>query len=74
MIYQPYYTISFSVAACNFEILVNDIPVVTLETKGQISTNIPINYAIYKSGKQFITAIIKPLTGTANLNPGTSLM
>lgn len=73
MIIQPYYTISFSVAACNFEILVNDIPVVTMEAKGQISTNIPINYAIYKSGEQFITAIIKPLAGTENLHPDASL-
>lgn len=73
MIIQPYYTISFSVASCNFEILVNDIPVITMETKGQVSTNIPINYAIYNSGKQFITATIKPLNGEENLHPDASL-
>lgn len=73
MIYQPYYTIDFSVAACNFEILVNDIPVIAMEAKGQISTNIPINYAIYNSGKQFITANIKPISGQESLHPEASL-
>jgi hypothetical protein len=73
MIYQPYYTLDFSVAACNFEILINDIPVITMETEGQISTNIPINYAIYNSGKQFIKAIIKPLAGKEALHPDASL-
>ncbi|WP_427873949.1 hypothetical protein [Flavobacterium sp. MMS24-S5] len=73
IITQPYYTLDFSVAACNFEILVNDIPVITMESEGQISTNIPINYAIYKSGEQFITANIKPLAGTENLHPDASL-
>ena len=73
MIIQPYYTIDFSVAACNFEILVNDIPVITMETEGQISTNIPVNYAIYKSGEQFITSTIKPLSGQESLHPDASL-
>ena len=73
MIYEPYYTIDFSVAACNFEILVNDIPVITMEAEGQISTNIPINYAIYNSGKQFVTAKIKPISGQESLHPEASL-
>jgi len=73
MIYEPYYTIDFSVAACNFEILVNDIPVITMEVEGQISTNIPINYAIYNSGEQFITANIKPISGQESLHPEASL-
>lgn len=73
MIYEPYYTIDFSVAACNFEILVNDIPVITMEVEGQISTNIPINYAIYNSGEQFIKATIKPHAGQENLHPEASL-
>lgn len=73
MIYQPYYTIDFSVAACNFEILVNDIPVITMEVEGQTSTNIPINYAIYNSGEQIITATIKPISGQENLPPEASL-
>ena len=73
MIYEPYYTIDFSVAACNFEILINDIPVLTMEAEGQISSNVPINYAIYNSGEQFITAIIKPISGQQNLHPEASL-
>lgn len=73
MLYEPYYTIDFSVTACNFEILVNDIPVITMESKGQISTNIPINYAIYNSGEQLITAIIKPISGQESLHPEAAL-
>jgi hypothetical protein len=73
MIYEPYYTIDFSVAACSFEILINDIPVITMETEGQISTNIPINYAIYDSGEQFVKATIKPISGQESLHPGASL-
>ena len=73
MIYEPYYTIDFSVAACSFEILINDIPVITMETEGQISTNIPINYAIYDSGEQFIKATIKPISGQESLHPEASL-
>jgi hypothetical protein len=73
MIYEPYYTIDFSVAACNFEILINDIPVLTMEVEGQIATNVPVNYAIYKSGEQFVKAIIKPLSGQESLHPEASL-
>lgn len=73
MIYEPYYTLDFSVAACNFEILINDIPVLTMEVGGQISSNVPVNYAIYNSGEQFVKAIIKPLSGQQNLDPEASL-
>ncbi|MEO8237039.1 MAG: hypothetical protein ABI793_00260 [Flavobacterium sp.] len=73
MIYEPYYTIDFSVAACNFEILINDVPVITMEAEGQISSNIPINYAIYNSGEQFVKATIKPISGQESLHPEASL-
>lgn len=65
---EPYYTIDFSASACNFEILINDIPVVSMEVKGQVATNVPINYAIYKNGIQYITAKITPLLGELNLH------
>ncbi|OXA94370.1 hypothetical protein [Flavobacterium hercynium] len=73
MIYEPYYTIEFSAAACYFEILINDIPVISMETTGQVSTNIPINYAIYKSGEQLITATIKAISGQQDLNSEAAL-
>lgn len=68
MIKEPYYTIDFSASACNFEILINDIPVISMEVKGQVATNIPINYAIYKNGTQYIKARIMPLVGEINLD------
>jgi predicted lactoylglutathione lyase len=70
---EPYYTIDFSASACNFEILINDIPVVSMEIEGQVSTNIPINYAIYDSGSQSVVAKITPLFGEVNLHPEAGL-
>lgn len=34
-----------------------------MDAGGQIASNVPINYAIYNSGAQFITAVIKPISG-----------
>lgn len=70
---QPYYMIDFSAAACSFEIRVNDIPVFALEIKGQISSNIPVNYAILQSGRQTISSRVLPLTGNAVLEAGAEL-
>ena len=61
MIQQPYYTIDFTATYCKFEVLVNDIPIISLETEGQMSPNIPINFGIYKSGKQKIEINIFPI-------------
>jgi hypothetical protein len=73
MIREPYYTIDFSASACNFEILINDIPVISMEVKGQVATNVPINYAIYKNGAQYIKARIMPLAGEINLDTAAAL-
>lgn len=68
---EPYYTIEFSAVACNFEVLVNDIPVASFETDGQLSPNVPINYAIYKSGKQNISVKVSPLKGQQYVSPSS---
>ncbi len=73
MIKEPYYMINFSAAACLFEIRVNDIPVTTLDTKGQIATRIPINYAISESGKQEVSIKILPISGTSKLSEAAAL-
>jgi hypothetical protein len=44
-----------------------------MEIAGQVSTNIPINYAIYKSGIQYVTAKITPLFGEVSLHTEAGL-
>ncbi|MFW0714712.1 hypothetical protein [Pedobacter sp. N23S346] len=66
---QPYYMIDFSASACFFEIRVNDYPVIHMNVEGQVASNIPINYAILKSGTQFISVTILPNLGDLELHP-----
>lgn len=73
MIKEPYYTIDFSATACNFEILINDIPVISMEVNGQVATNVPINYAIYNNGIQNVTTKMTPLLGEVSLDPEAAL-
>lgn len=70
---KPYYVIDFSAAACMFEISVNDIPVVTLDLTGQVSTMVPVNYGILESGTQMLTAKMMPHSGQAVLDPAAVL-
>ncbi|WP_293305448.1 hypothetical protein [Pedobacter sp. UBA5917] len=69
---QPYYQIDFSAAMCMFEVRVNDIPVFTLDLPAQTSSTIPINQAIFQSGKQQITVKVLPLSGQKVLNPNAA--
>ncbi|SFW70294.1 hypothetical protein SAMN02927921_03447 [Sinomicrobium oceani] len=69
----PYYMIDFSGSACMFEIRVNDYPVITQDLDGQVSSMIPINYAILKDGIQTISATVLPYSGTETLHPKASL-
>ncbi|OWP74432.1 hypothetical protein [Flavobacterium oreochromis] len=64
---QPYYMIDFNACACMFEIRVNDYPVISLNVEGQVSSNIPINFAILESGKQNVSCIIVPFLGQNRL-------
>ncbi len=73
MIEQPYYMLEFTAISCMFEIRVNDNPVITMNLKGQVSTRIPINYAISESGKQEINIKILPLLGEVSLHPDATL-
>ena len=68
MIDHPYYVIDFSASACLFEIKINDYPVINMEVKNQISTMIPINFAILESGKQYIEASISPLSDSKKID------
>ncbi|MFC0426659.1 hypothetical protein [Chryseobacterium scophthalmum] len=63
MIHQPYYTIDFTAVNCRFEVLINDIPVISLETEGQMSPNVPINFGIFSPGKQNVVINLFPVSG-----------
>ncbi len=69
----PYYMIDFSASACMFEIRINDYPVITQNIEGQVSTFIPINYAILESGKQTISATMLPNVGEIQLHKKADL-
>jgi virulence-associated protein VapD len=70
---QPYYTIELSVVACNFEVLVNDIPVLAMEVEGQIAPNLPLNFAICKTGEQNLTVVMRPLKKQKKIQPSAEL-
>jgi len=73
MMNNPYYMIDFSASACLFEIRINDYPVVHMDIEGQVSTMIPINFAILESGVQSISATILPNIGDTQLHPKSEL-
>ncbi|MCJ7932858.1 MAG: hypothetical protein MUW56_04310 [Chryseobacterium sp.] len=70
---QPYYVIDFSASACMFEIRINDYPVIHMNAANQVSTMIPINYAILEKGKQTITASVLPVAGQTELDKQAEL-
>lgn len=73
MIKHPYYMIDFSASACMFEIRINDYPVINMNIEGQVSTTIPINFAILETGKQTISATVLPNLGEINLHQKAEL-
>ncbi|GAA4758340.1 MULTISPECIES: hypothetical protein [Flavobacterium] len=73
MTQQPYYMIDFSASACMFEILINDYPVISMNVEGQVSTNLPINYAILESGEQLLSHKILPLLGETSIHEKAEL-
>ncbi len=70
---KPYYMIDFSASACMFEIRINDYPVITQNIEGQVSTYIPINYAVLESGEQVVSATMLPLLGETTIHPKANL-
>lgn len=67
------YRANIQVGACNFELLINDIPVEQYfgNTDGTFNTSTPINDAILKSGPQRWKLILYP--GYRNNSPVTTL-
>jgi len=71
---KPYYVIEFTAAACMFEIYVNDIPVVTSDFSGQLSSMVPANYGILGSGIHSLKARMMPHSGQTVLDPEAVLL
>ncbi|CAI8750958.1 hypothetical protein [Chryseobacterium sp. IT-36CA2] len=69
---EPYYTIDFTAVYCQFEVLVNDIPVIAMETEGQMSPNVPINFGISNSGEQKIEIKLLPVAGEQHIDSRTA--
>ena len=65
--------IDFSASACLFEIRINDYPVIHMNIEGQVSTMIPINFAMLESGVQSISATVLPNIGDTQLHPKSEL-
>lgn len=67
---RPYYSVEFDNAnsGCQFEILVNDIPVFRkIGINGGVTSAAPINSCILKSGKQKLTIKLYPNIGKENI-------
>lgn len=67
---RPYYSVNFdnSNSGCQFEILVNDVPVMKkIGTKGAMISSVPINSCILESGKQKVKIKLYPNIGKDKL-------
>jgi len=67
---RPYYSVDFdnSNSGCQFEILVNDVPVARkMGIRGAITSSAPINSCILRSGKQKLTLKLYPNLGKSNI-------
>jgi len=70
MIKEPYYMLDFTAGTCMFEIRVNDNPIMTMDIKGGVSTSIPINNGIAKTGPLEISIKLLPNEGEVFLSEG----
>ncbi|CAM4074940.1 hypothetical protein SAMN06265348_102297 [Pedobacter westerhofensis] len=66
---EPYYQVDFIAVGCKFEILINDLSLLSLTINSQASTLIPLNSGIFKTGQQKLEIKIYPLEGQEFLHP-----
>lgn len=67
---RPYYSVDFENgnSGCQFEILINDIPVFSkIGIQGGVTSSAPINSCILKSGKQKLKIKLYPNVGKENI-------
>ncbi len=60
---KNYYGVTFSSNGCNFEILVNDVPVYRFFKEGGVTSFYPINPWILSSGEQRLKVRLYPVKG-----------
>ena len=65
---KPYYIVKIQAQACYYEILLNDILVVSYGASGGISNELPLNYYILKSGKQLLKIRLSPMFSNLKLS------
>ncbi len=65
---RPYYTIKLQIQACDFELLLNDIPVFNYSVKGGMTNEIPLNCYILKSGEQNLKIKLTPISNQLQLS------
>ncbi|HEX8017735.1 MAG TPA: hypothetical protein VF465_21085 [Flavobacterium sp.] len=70
---KPYYTVKLQVQACNFELLLNDIPVFSYSVKGGMTNEIPLNSYILKSGRQYLKIKLTPINNQLKLSEQVDL-
>jgi hypothetical protein len=70
---KPYYSVKLQIQACNFELLLNDIPVFSYNVKGGMTNEIPLNSYILKSGKQYLKIKLTPINNQLRLSEQVDL-
>ena len=72
MIEKPFYEISIRASICFFDIQVNNVSLISMNVKGQVSFPLPLNYLILESGLQEISVRIAPTLGDIILDEDTN--
>lgn len=70
---KPYYTVKLQMQACNFELLLNDLPVFSYSVRGGMTNEIPLNSYILKSGKQNLKIKLTPINNQLKLSEQVDL-
>lgn len=70
---KPYYNVKLQIQACDFELLLNDIPVFSYSVKSGMTNEIPLNCYILKSGEQNLKIKLTPISNQLNLSEQVDL-
>lgn len=69
---KPLYILKVQAEACEYEVLLNGIPVISMATRGGTSNEAPLNNYILKSGRQALTVNVLPLAKNRPFDANTS--
>jgi hypothetical protein len=65
---RPYYTLRLQLQACRCNLYLNGIPIISFYARGGVTTEVPLNNFILKSGRQQLQLTMLPLDGETVLN------